>query len=172
MFDATGSAQEICREARALWLQLMEIEDRAVEVEEGASDRATPLRLRGLELIDVLERRIEREERELIPALRASGLCGGAGQAERLAWEHRERRLMLRLQLELVADPERSDVEVARRLRDFARLVRDDLERAIHVAPDSFPLRGDVFADVETAHLLNGSSAHETHSSEDLGFHG
>ena len=145
------SRDEIFEEADSLREQLLRAEALARSVERGATDRMPPLRMLGLELLDLLAGRIAREQWTLLPALRASRLPDAARAADLLEVEQREQSLLLREQLDALVDERRPPTGVARDLRHFAGHMLRYLDDAVHLAPEALPLRADVFVDVEVA---------------------
>lgn len=103
------------------------VEELAGRVAEGEGGTVSALRLRGLELHERLCRHLELEDELLVPALRASGR-GGAERAEKLCQEHGEQRALLAYILERLSDLTRPSLVLGRELRNFAELLRDDMD--------------------------------------------
>lgn len=103
------------------------MEELAARVAEGEGSSLGALRLRGLELHERLCRHLELEDELLLPALRSAGR-GGAERAERLCREHAEQRALLAYILERLSDLTRPSLVLGRELRNFAELLRDDMD--------------------------------------------
>ena len=110
-----------------------------------AGDRklAGPLRVAAEELLDRLERHMHWEDRYLAPAL-LSADAWGEERARQLDRDHREQRELLAHTLERIRDHGQPATVLARGLRDFVQLLRDDMdeEEATLVSPRV--LRDDV----------------------------
>jgi hemerythrin-like domain-containing protein len=142
--------RRVLTDHEALRARLEEIEDLVVVVEEGGAERELSLRMRAVEFLDALERHMQWEERHLVPVLRDSD-AWGPERVERFHHEHREQREVLRHILAILGDRDRPATLVARGIRDFAVLMRADMEDEESVFLDPRVVRDDVVAiDVET----------------------
>lgn len=134
----------------SLRARLDEIEDLVGVVSGGDAERGLSLRMRAVELLDTLELHMQWEERFLVPVLQDSDAWGPA-RVERFHTEHREQREVLRHLLGVLGDNGRPASLLARSVRDFAVLLRADMDEEESVFLDPSVVRDDVVGvDVET----------------------
>ena len=111
--------------------------ERCVErFEAGAADGAQPLRDGARSLYQRFEAHLSFEDGALLPALRR---LRGAAEADALVREHAEQRELLDFLLRRLALPGRPATLLARELRQFGLLLRDDMageERMLASAAD------------------------------------
>lgn len=123
--------REICRRIREehalLREQIAEIHALSEAFVADAAEVGKKLRERGLALLERLEQHLELEDTILAPALRAGDVASGTHRAERLAHEHHEQRELLRYLIGRLGMDSRPTVLVARELRSFAQLLREDM---------------------------------------------
>ena len=120
---------------------LAEVEELAERFERGDAEVARALRDRGLALHRMLCAHLDLEDEILAPALQAVDAWGEV-RAERLAREHREQRELLQYLLDRLREESRPTLLVARELRNFALLLRSDMEYE-----EATALRADVLCD-------------------------
>jgi hypothetical protein len=133
---------------RILRDRLNEIEELVESVASGRSERSRFLCTRGVELLEALESRMAWEERHLLPAIRD---FYGDERAARAQDDQRTQRELLRFQLEALTDRQRPPLLIAFGLRDFATLLRDEMEQEEQLFFHPDLLRDDdVFVDIET----------------------
>ena len=120
---------------------LTEIEDLAERFERGDAVVAHSLRQTGLALHGRLCAHLDLEDEILAPALQELDARGEL-RADRLAREHHEQRELLQYLLERLKEETRPTLLVARELRNFAQLLRSDMEHEEETA-----LREDLLRD-------------------------
>ena len=121
---------------------LAEIEDLAERFERGDAEVARALRDHGLALHARLCAHLDLEDEILAPALQNADAWGEV-RAERLAREHREQRELLQYLLERLREESRPTLLVAREFRNFALLLRSDMEQEEETALREDLLRDD-----------------------------
>ncbi|HME69928.1 MAG TPA: hemerythrin domain-containing protein [Myxococcota bacterium] len=115
---------EILQEHRGLRLALATVEALCVQLEGGDPEAAQALLHSGRALYQQFAAHLNLEDQILLPTLEA---VAGSASASQLAAEHREQRELLGYLLGRMAYPGRPALLLARELRQFAALVREDM---------------------------------------------
>jgi len=117
--------QEVVEDHRVLAQGLDVIEDLCARIEAGEDKAAAALRERGRGLYERFAAHLVLEDRVLVPYLQATA---GSESARQLTAEHREQRELLGYLLGRLAQSGRPAVLVARELREFAALLRAEMQ--------------------------------------------
>jgi len=122
---------------------LDEVEGLTRRFESGEQDAGPALVEKGLLLHETFCRHLDLEDDILARALREAD-AWGEERAARLAREHREQRELLSYLMSRLRDESRPTVLVARELKNFAELMREDMEQEESEALSDEVLRDDV----------------------------
>jgi hemerythrin-like domain-containing protein len=115
------------------------VEDLARQAAGGETNAVADLRQQGLRLNERFGAHLDLEDMHLVPLLREGR---GDDDAERLANEHREQRLLMDFLLERLRDTRRPAVLLVRELQTLVELLRDDMgqeEKELVDADDLWP---------------------------------
>jgi hemerythrin-like domain-containing protein len=135
--------KRVLRDHAALRTTLDQVEALARDVLDGTPGLRPRLRDLGELLMGSLERHMTWEDAHLAPVFRDADAWGEEREAL-LRQDHLEQRQVLRYLMEKIREEDRPAALVARNLRDFAKMLRDEMAREEEALLDPNVIHDDV----------------------------